>query len=132
MSWQAIIPIAVTAVLIPLIVAEFRWRTRLVERLQKGEAFHDFLKTYLLKNAVLEFHSPDPRHREADKAIERLVEGQELTVEEIHTMVERIKAEATSAGEKKRRLQAATTLVLMDEFMESVTGQKYTAFIDYQ
>lgn len=119
-------------VLIPLVVAEFRWRARMMSRLHETEAFISFLKAYLLKNAVLEFHSPNPEHKEADRAIERLVEGKELSAEEIKTMARRIENEATAAEDTKRRLQAQTALVLMDEFMEAVTGHKYTAFSEFE
>jgi hypothetical protein len=119
-------------VLIPLIVADMRWRSRMAKQANDHEAFIGFLKAYLLKNAVLEFHSPDPKHKAADRAIERLVEGKELQPEEIKTLVHRIETEAVAAEDTKRRLQAQTALVLMDEFMEAVTGHKYTAFADYE
>lgn len=129
---EKIVFAAIGMVLIPLIVAEFRWRNRTTDRLVKTEEFIGFLKAYLLKNAVLEFHSPNPEHKEADRAIERLVEGKELSAEEIKTMARRIEREATGAEDTKRRLQAQTALVLMDEFMEAVTGHKYTAFSEYE
>jgi len=121
-----------TAIVIPLIVAAYRWATKMNARMQDTEAFIGFLKAYLLKNAVLEFHSPDPRHRDSDRAIERLVEGEELSAEEVDAMTRRIQDVAKTADDKKRRLKAQTTLVLMDEFMESVTGRKYTAFSEFE
>ena len=128
-QWLAL---ALTAIIIPVVVAEVRYRTKLAARLQGHDAFIEFLKTYLLKNAVLEFHSPDPQHKASDKAIERLVEGKELTAEEIDALAHRIHAEAKFADDTKRRLQAQTTLVLMDEFLEAVTGRTYTAFSDFE
>src|SRR6476620_4867620 len=99
-----------TAVLIPMIVAEFRWRSRLLTRVQNAEAFIDFLKAYLLKNAVLEFHSPDPKHKDSDRVIERLVEGEELSAEEIGTLARRIESVAKYSEDAKRRLRATETL----------------------
>ncbi len=129
---EKIVFAVVGMILIPLIVAEFRWRSKMMARLHDTEAFIGFLKAYMLKNAVLEFHSPDPRHKAADRAIERLVEGEELNADEIETIADRIKGVAHTADDKKRRLQAQTTLILMDEFMEAVTGHKFTAFSDYE
>lgn len=129
---EKIVFTAIGMVLIPLIVAEFRWRNRMTARMHDTEAFIGFLKAYLLKNAVLEFHSPDPQHKAADRVIERLVEGEELQPEEVDTLVKRIATEAKHADDTKRRLQAQTALVLMDEFMESVTGHKYTAFSEFE
>ena len=129
---SSLIPLIVSAVLIPLAVADFRWRLRMVKQGNDHEAFINFLKAYLLKNAVLEFHSPDPQHKDADEVIERLVEGKELRADEVAVLVRRIEAEAIHAEESKQRLKAQTTLVLMDEFMEAVTGHSYTAFSEFE
>jgi hypothetical protein len=124
MSKEEIILTVVTAALVPLAVAEFRYRTALIRRLEKTVSFIEFLKAYLLKNAVLEFHSPDPAHRRTDRIIEKLVEDKELSNNEIEALVDRIKTEALTAEDKKRRLQAASTLVIIDEFMDAVVNRK--------
>lgn len=111
-------------ILIPLFIAEFRYRTRCSKRFSDIEGFHLFLKTYLLKDAVLKFHSPDPRHREADSVIEKLITNKELHPDDVDVLVTRIKERAINAEDKRERLQAAATLYLMDEFMEAVVGHK--------
>jgi hypothetical protein len=131
MSTEQIILTVATVVLIPALIAEVRYRTRCAQRFSEIESFITFLKVYLLKNAVLEFHSPDPRHRRTDKIIERLVEGEELAADEIDALVQRIQSEAHSAEDKKRRLQATTTLALMDEFIDAVRLPP-SVFTDYE
>lgn len=121
-----------TAVLTALIVGAWRWGAKLTDRVKDTEAFIGFLKAYLLKNAVLEFHSPNPAHKEADKVIERLVQGEDLSAHEIGTLARRIETVAKTSEDAKRRLRATETLVLMDEFMEAVTGHKYTAFAEFE
>lgn len=131
MNTQQIILTALTVVLIPALVAEVRYRIRCAHRMGEIESFVSFLKSYLLKNAVLEFHSPDPAHRQTDLIIERLVGGEELAGHEIDALVQRIATEAHSADEKKRRLQATTTLALMDEFIDAVRLSP-SVFSDYE
>ena len=121
-----------TVVLIPAIIAEVRYRIRLSSRLLQMESLLGFLQTYLLKNAVLEFHSPDPRHKRTDDIIEKLVEGKELEAREVTELVDKIKTEAVESDDKKRRLQAQQALWLVDKFLDEVQRKAApTAIADF-
>lgn len=121
-----------TTILTAALIGAWRWGAKLTQRVQDTESFIGFLKAYLLKNAVLEFHSPNPDHKASDQVIERFVGGEQLSAEDIGTLARRIETVAKTSEDEKRRLKATETLVLMAEFMESVTGHKYTAFSEYE
>lgn len=111
-------------VIIPTVVAEVRYRMRCSTRLGKIESFVEFLQDYMLKSAVLEFHSPDPAHYKTDRIIEKLVGDQELAPEEIDSLVNRIATEAKHGDDQKQRLRATATLILLGEFMDAVLQKK--------
>ena len=100
-----------TIVLVPLCVNVFR-RLRELERyaVVSGE-FHAFLKTYLLREAVLTFHSnPNP---DTDKIIEKIGKGERPTKEEYQKLEDKIRTIAETASEKKQRLKAESVLELL-------------------
>src|ERR1043165_3522273 len=90
-----------TALLTTVLIGAWRWGTRLTQRVQDTESFITFLKAYLLKIAVLEFHSPDPKHKESDPAIDRFIGREELTPEEIGTLARRIETVALTSEDAK-------------------------------
>lgn len=95
-------------------------------RMVKVEAFIEFLKTYMLKSAVLDFHSPEPQHKRTDSIIERLVEDKELKPEEIDALADRIKDEAKHADDKAKRMKAILTLGLLSELLDGRSLRKPT------
>jgi len=124
MSKETIILTGLSLVLAPLCVSAFR-RLRALENWQaKAEEFHGFLKTYLLREAVLTFQSnPNP---DTDKIIEKITKGDRVTREEFAKLEEKIQNVAQNADEQKRRLKAESALELLrwafeGEFQDSVT-----------
>lgn len=109
-----------------LLFTQFKTKggAELTERVAKAETRLEFLVQFLMKDAVLSFHSPDPKHKAADTVIERLVQGEELGADEIDVLADRIKEVAHHGEDKAARLKASLTLALMDEFIEAVTKRK--------
>lgn len=111
MSGQQIILTVVTAILIPAVIAEVRFRIRWASRLNKIEEFHSFLKTYLLKDAVLTYRSnPNPK---TDKIIDKIVAGEPVSENEVEQLKAKIEGIAANSDDRKQQAKAEATLELM-------------------
>lgn len=118
MDAKQVILTVVTAILIPAVIAEVRFRIRWAARLNKIEEFHSFLKTYLLKDAVLTYRSnPNPK---TDQIIDKIVAGEPVSENEVRQLKEKIERIATSADDKKQQAKAEATLELMKWVFEDL------------
>lgn len=121
--------IALTVAVCGFFFAHFRTRANaeLSDRCTKLETKLDLIIQFAFKNAVLDFHSPDPAHKKSDTAIERLVQGEELSTEEIKAITERIKTVVVGGEDSATRLKAELTLAMMDEFIGVIGAQSKSA-----
>lgn len=114
-------------------LTQFKTRSHaeLSDRCTKLETKLEFLTTFLLKDAVVKFHQPHEGFDRSDRAIEKIIGDEELEPEEIDALVDHIKAVAHGGADKRDRLQATTTLLLLDEFMDSVVLRKPNVLREY-
>lgn len=125
-TWQIVLT-ATTAIMIPAIIAEVRYRSAQRRRFEEQEKALaklglqlEFLERYLLKNAVLEFHNnPNPK---TDKIIEKLNADEPISNEEMAALKNKLKDLAEHAPERKKQLRAQNALELI-EWQESVKQQ---------
>lgn len=101
----------ITIVLVPLCISAFARLRKLEQGQAKTDEFNTFLKTYLLREAVLTFHS-NP-NKETDAIIEKISAGETVTQEEYEKLEKKIKDVAENAEEQKKRLRAQSALELL-------------------
>lgn len=105
-----------TAIVIPALIAEVRYRSRMGSRVGKLESMLEFLQTYLLKNAVLEFHNnPNPK---TDKIIEKINAGEKVTEGELEQLKQKLEGIVENAPDTRKKLKAERTLELMEKIFD--------------
>lgn len=123
METTTIILTVMTAILVPAVIAEVRYRSaqrkkfeEQGDRLTKIESFIGFMQTYMLKGAVLEFHG-NP-NKETDEIIEKINADQPVSEEELNILKTKLQNVAAGTPDKKKQLKAERTLELLDKISE--------------
>lgn len=98
-------------VLVPVTVSAFARIRKLEVQAAANQEFNDFLKHYLLREAVLTYHSnPNP---DTDKIIEKIGQGEAVTAAEYQQLEDKIRHVAETAEAKAQRLKAESALDLL-------------------
>lgn len=103
-------------ILVPLAIADFRFRQRVSRELGKLNDWREFMQTFILKNVTLDFHSnPNPDDAATDAIIEK-VGKEKLTEDDVEKLKAKL-ATVKDGEDSKKALKAGNALELL-QFIE--------------